>query len=220
MFNRIAKYDTLRQTLSVAEDLMRCGEFGAAEKLWSEVLDQNENCAQAYFERGRARALQATDAVGMLSDYQRATELRPNNPGYRFAFHLTLGGALQGAYLDGASLEVIEQAIDHYNVAIESAPESSEGYTYRGVAFLQLGEDVLAIQDFDEAIRLDQENALARLMRGGIYLDHEELASAKVDLEVALRFRSSLDAGYAELLDEWYASLTQTYSSGSGSAQI
>lgn len=208
MLNRIAQYDRLGQATIRADKLLQQHSFDTAVDLWNDFLESNPDCAEAYFERGRAKALQATDAKGMLSDYQKATELKPNHAGFRYAFHLTLGGALQGAFLDGAPLEVVEQAIDHFDIAVECSPKSGEAMTYRGTAFLQLGEATRALEDFDMAIALDYGNALARLMRGSIYLDHEELASAKIDFEVAMACRDKLDDGYAELLDEWYSDLS------------
>ncbi len=201
MINRIAQYDTLRIASERAIDLMMKGECTAAVQLWDDFLENDPDCAQAYFERGRARALEGRDPVGMLNDYRTASEMEPENRGFRFVYHLTLGGAIQSE-ARGADRQQITAAIHHYNIAIETAEDYADAFTYRGTAFMQIDEIDLAHQDFTKAIKLDRGNALAYLMRGTIAFDAGRLAQAKADLESAQTHRDGLSPDYFTILDE------------------
>ncbi len=66
-------------------------------------------------------------------------------------------------------------------------------YYNRGLAYIDLGEYRRAIEDYDEALRLDPGNASAYNNRGYAYRELGEYRRAIKDLDQALR----LDPGYA-----------------------
>ncbi len=75
-----------------------------------------------------------------------------------------------------------------------SGKNLSWAYNNRGYAFSDLGEHRRAIEDYDQALRLDPDNALAYNNRGYAYDDLGEYRRAILDYDKALR----LDPGYAD----------------------
>jgi tetratricopeptide (TPR) repeat protein len=67
-----------------------------------------------------------------------------------------------------------------------------EAYRGRGAAYQVLGEYKRSIQDFDEAIRLDPENAMAYYNRGISYSNLGKLEEAERD------FAKAKELGYAD----------------------
>jgi tetratricopeptide (TPR) repeat protein len=64
---------------------------------------------------------------------------------------------------------------------------SSEAYTYRGFARKRLGDKDNAIADFDEAIRLNPNEALAWRVRGATYASKAEYAKTLADYTESIR---------------------------------
>ncbi len=81
--------------------------------------------------------------------------------------------------------------------AIPLAPlRSAEDYFDRGVASFDLGQYERAIQDFDEAIRLNPEFATAYYNRGLAYADLGQYERAIQDWDEAIRFNPEYAAAY------------------------
>lgn len=74
-----------------------------------------------------------------------------------------------------------EQAIEHYNAAIELDSCCAEAYAGRGVARMRLGNHTQAIDDQTAAIQLDPELAEAFAFRGTSYAALEDYDKAFAD---------------------------------------
>ena len=70
-------------------------------------------------------------------------------------------------------------------------------YQNRGAAFSNLGEHRRAIEDYDEAIRLNPNNILAYKNRGSAYLDLSQYQRAVEEFDEAIRRDPSDYDGYA-----------------------
>ena len=97
-----------------------------------------------------------------------------------------------------------DEAIKEYTEAIELAPNFTEAYNTRGIAYVQQGELDQAIADFDKAIELDPELAKAYNNRGYAYYLKGEVAKAVSDFEKCIELSNDprLVAKAQQVLDE------------------
>ena len=65
-------------------------------------------------------------------------------------------------------------------------------FNNRGIAYDNLDQVARAVEDYDEAIRLNPQLALAYLNRASAYIDLNKPEQARADLDIACR----LDKGY------------------------
>jgi tetratricopeptide (TPR) repeat protein len=80
----------------------------------------------------------------------------------------------------------VQAALADLNDSIHLAP-SSEAYTYRGFAWKRLGDKDKAISDFDEAIRMNPNEALAWRVRGATYASKADYAHTLADYTESIR---------------------------------
>lgn len=126
------------------------GDFGEADKYWTELLEKYPTNAALWSNRGNGRASQ-NKLEEALADYKQAMELAPLAPDP----YLNRGAVLeaQGKY---------DEALADYNKVLEIDPNDAMGYNNRGNAKAgkQLWEDALA--DYQKAAELDSNFAFAR----------------------------------------------------------
>jgi tetratricopeptide (TPR) repeat protein len=115
---------------------------------------------------------------------------RPHRPGSASWW------AAGGAYLAFATIGLIQ--------ADPGTPHTSWSYTIRGNQRLDREEFDRAIADYTEAIRLDPENAHARLNRGIALVRKEQYAEAIPDLDQAICMEPGLAKDYNSLLADAY----------------
>ena len=102
-------------------------------------------------------------------------------------------------YNAGVELEgrgALQEAIEEYTLAIELT-EFAQAHNNRGAVYAKLGQPERAIQDYDEAIRLNPQYALAHFNRGAAYLDLRQFRRAIDDLDEAIRLGNPLAGVYA-----------------------
>ncbi len=81
-----------------------------------------------------------------------------------------------------------EQAIVDLGVALAASPDS-EDFAWRGLALQRVGRHREAVADFDEAIRLDSQQAAALGNRARSRLELGETQGAVADLDASLRIQ-------------------------------
>ncbi len=69
-------------------------------------------------------------------------------------------------------------------------------YSNRGSVYDDLGQHQRAIEDYDEAIRLDPQDAAAYNNRGLAYVDLGQFQKATIDLDEAIRLDPQLAMAY------------------------
>jgi len=82
-----------------------------------------------------------------------------------------------------------DQAIAHYDSAIQLKPDFASAYRNRGVTYAQKGDYDRAIQDFDQAIKLKPDMASAYNSRGLTYQAKGEFAKSVADFDQAIKLR-------------------------------
>ncbi len=78
-------------------------------------------------------------------------------------------------------------------MAISSNPGFAPAYNNRGGVYGRLGDVQLAIEDFDEAIRLDPQYALAYFNRGLAYSAIGDVARANADFARAAELGADME---------------------------
>jgi tetratricopeptide (TPR) repeat protein len=84
----------------------------------------------------------------------------------------------------------MDAAIHHYSAAIQSDPDWSDVYVFRGAAFAKKGDLDHAIADFSEAIKLDPRDAGAYQRRASTYEQKGDSVRAEADFAKSEELRS------------------------------
>jgi tetratricopeptide (TPR) repeat protein len=198
-----------------AEKLEEADDFLTAADQYTEALRVDPENGGAYYQRGRCY-LRLEDYATAISDFEEAKRRDATQYGTHPEFaeaylergtqHFE-GGEWQKAESDftqalahdprdgrlfsrrGATrfmLEDHEGALDDFDAAIAIDNDPSD-YMRRGRVLQKLGRLDDAIADFEEAGRLDPQNALAHYRRGDCYLEKDDVEQAILALSEAIR---------------------------------
>jgi tetratricopeptide (TPR) repeat protein len=88
------------------------------------------------------------------------------------------------------------KGIEYLNEAIRLKPDYAEAYNARGAAYGLLGQNQLAIQDYDTAIRLRPDYAEAYSNRGAAYVHLGQHQRAIQDYDTAIRLKPDYAEAY------------------------
>ena len=109
------------------------------------------------------------------------------------SFVLAIGGARAEGMIECYKAQGAQEggdhalAIDYYTRCITWGGQTRESlagtYNNRGVAYADKGEYDRAIQDYDEALRLDPSQAVAYNNRGNAYIDKGDFDRAIADYQ-------------------------------------
>jgi tetratricopeptide (TPR) repeat protein len=122
-------------------------------------------------------ALSADAAMGPKQYWQKATEYAGNR-----------------LYVD---------AVEYYTRAIRTnkgeipIEDVARIFNSRGMAYLGLNEQDRAIDDFSNALELDENNQEAALNRGGVFLNRKQYGRARDDFNMVLKLNPRSVAAYA-----------------------
>jgi tetratricopeptide (TPR) repeat protein len=94
-------------------------------------------------------------------------------------------------YIKRSEVVRLEDAVAYFTDYIQRYPRSTWGYHTRGAAWHEKGEHDIAIQDYNEAIRLDPKYAPAYNNRGNAWYDKKEYDKAIADYKEAIRLDPS-----------------------------
>ncbi len=180
--------DYYNQTLSLEPDcvyalvqrglaLQEEGQLEAAVKDYEKAIQLDPDYGPAYYGRGWAKDWMK-DFAGELEDAQKGLGLDSQNPGM---YLRRIGAAFSG-------LKRYEESVGAYSQAISLNP-NDEGTIYnRGICYLLMGRNQLAVEDFDRALVLDPDWAWAFYHRG---IAHEQLGNldqAMSDVNSCLKY--------------------------------
>lgn len=145
-----------------------------------------------YISRGDARFLlhQFDQAV---DDYSRAIALDDHADRAYLGRGLALGRS-----------GFIEDGIRDLSVFLERHPDSSLGYTKRGVRYLWLGDRVHAQQDLSKAVELDPNNAEAHDDLGVALAQSKSYTDAIKHFQAAIRIDASYQKAHHNLAMVYY----------------
>jgi tetratricopeptide (TPR) repeat protein len=160
------------------------GNYADAIEQIDAALKINAGIADAHFNRGNVlKRLKRLDEA--LASYDRAAELRPDDP-------LILNS--RGAVL--RELNRFADAIADFDAAIQLKPDFTEAFNNRGNTLKDLERYTEALADYDHAIALKPDNADAYNNRGNLHKEIEGFEQALADYDKAV----ALKPDYAEAL--------------------
>lgn len=170
------------QTLNLAVDFHKSGNFIEAENLYSLIIKETPNHFDALHLLGLVfyNTFRFKEAVEFIS---KAISINSNS---RTA-HSNLGNAL-------LSLNRIDDAIASYNAALLLDPTYSDGYYNRGNAYQKSKRFVEALADYDKAILLNPDDAAYHGNRGAVLheLKNNEEAISSYDKAISLNLADAM----------------------------
>lgn len=133
-------------------------------------------------------------AIEVIANIETAE--RKYNRAQKYEIHIQMpeGNMLSGINMQAAA-DYFEKAyeteendlkIDFYTKSIEANPEFSSAYYNRGIAYYEEKKYHEAIQDFDQALKLEAKSAMAYYYRGVCYQEMNELEKAIVSYSCAI----------------------------------
>jgi tetratricopeptide (TPR) repeat protein len=172
--------------------------------LWDNAIQNYNNVALAYYNRGDEYFLKKNNYEKALYDFRQAIMADPDdvdayiNMGlisyfkhdYRNAIFMydksiEISNKVPEAYLNrGNAFNALgkhDNALSDYNQALKMRPAYLEGWLNRGNLYMKTGNPDRAISDFDRAIELKPDYTDAYNNRGNAYFKKGDLTSAYLD---------------------------------------
>lgn len=156
------------------------GDFDQAIAAYDKALELNPNAAAiVYLARGVARQMDG-NCKEALKDFATALRAAPRAPQILKARGRCWRGINEPAF-----------AVDELTQAILLYPRDPEAYYERGMALLQQAEYGKAGADFDEAIKLKKDYAVAYIGRAIVKRNRKELKEAIADINKSIEVEPS-----------------------------
>ncbi|MBW2146263.1 MAG: tetratricopeptide repeat protein [Deltaproteobacteria bacterium] len=92
-----------------------------------------------------------------------------------------------------------EEALKHFDIALEMDPENARIYYYRGVFFASIGEVALAKRDMRLALLHDPNYPLPHLNLGEMYVNEEKMDEAAREFQDVLRLEPRIPQAHVNL---------------------
>jgi tetratricopeptide (TPR) repeat protein len=175
-------------------------QYERAIQDYDEAILLDSQNVNTYIDRGNAKRILAKFDEA-IEDYTKAFELNPEDD-YVLRHYPFIDLALAGDFRNEGDSE---QALSHYDLAIETAPRFVEAYLDRGTLYQDLRKHNRAIQDYAEGIRVCEEAnealhggskfkadyAQAYALRGFAYREIGKSKEASQDLEKSAELGNS-----------------------------
>lgn len=165
---------------------------------FSYAKKSSDNNTKYYLERAR-EAYGEGDLESALGWLARGEDEDPENP----LIHIFKTSIYQTAEMYGPMLASANDVIKY--TPKKEKEGRAIGYGSRGFAYVNLGDTVKALQDFDECLRLMPDSHDVLLKRAYIYSDLERWDDAVKDCEAAIKYRPGDIEGYQTLAGVEYA---------------
>ena len=176
-------------------------QYGKAVQDYEEAISLNPN-ANLYLDKGRAY-LELGDHDRALNDFSIALKLdpmQPNNHIETAAAHFSKGDFKRAISELDTGISMIPDFMAMHETLLEELKKEEQMeiydevvrdlaglYAARGVCHLNIREYRKAIENFDDAIKMDAENGSYFRSRGGTYSQLTEHSLAIEDLDFAVR---------------------------------
>ncbi len=160
------------------------GDFGEANRAFTEAIELDPEFEAAYFFRAQLRA-QSGAENGAMGDYTQVIRLNPANA---------------DAYYERSELyagrEQLDRAIDDLTQAISARPDMAIAYKLRGRIYAAQNAYDEALADYDQALKLNHSDGETYCWRGNVLRERGELEYALSDYDQALQLDDALVEAY------------------------
>ena len=160
--------DYLPARLKLAETLFNAGELDASHGVYSEIVQQSPDAAEAYFGLGRIAVVRG-DPTAARKSFHRACELFPAYGAAHYALAQVdrkLGNseeAQQELALHAQNKTVVPPVDDSLRDEMRKLDKGAAAHLERGVQLEQVGRLEDAIAETEEALRLNPELVKAHI---------------------------------------------------------
>ena len=180
---RVQQYNQQWEKLNEKPEIQEAlQEMNRAEQQEEEQREKEQTLTSWDYIRRGNRARNEGRQQDAMGEYQRATEVDPENAAAYAALGLIHSD--QGHF---------EEALKNYSKAIELDPNYALAYYNRGVVYKELGQLEKALKNYNKAIELDPDYALVYNNRGIVYKELGYPEKALRDYNTAIK----LDPTYA-----------------------
>ena len=159
-------------------------DFKGAEEDCSLCLERNPYFFGAYQLRGAARQ-NREDYQGAAIDYKRSLEYLPEDK----ITLLNMG-------IVNIELEMFDEAEKTFQDLLRLYPDYTPTYLMRAAMFLEKGDTISAIENYDTSIEKDPYTSHSFAARGIVYLQQEKYNKALADLDEAIRLDPYFEGNY------------------------
>lgn len=167
-----------------ANALLQSAEYDELIRSCNAVLDQSATCVWARFYRGCAYFHQ-DDLRSAVRDFKQTAD----DEFFGRTSHIWLGSAYE-------RLKKYQTSLVHYNEALKGGARDASLLVSRGCIMNLLGRWHDAIDDFDQAIELQPDNAWTLNHRGYAYAKLSNFEEALTDFSAALSIDPGLSLAY------------------------
>ncbi len=168
-----SSYGRERDLLAAGLTKYQKGDYQGAISDYSKAIDLNRNYAEAYNNRGNARAA-INQRSAAINDFTQAVRINSNDE-YAYSNRGTV-------YLEDGKKE---QALTDFNKAIKINPSYAKAYYHRGLANSDLGNWREAVSDFTNAISRSSQYAKAYYQRADVKERDGDRSGARTDFQKA-----------------------------------
>ena len=204
----VGKSDGTENWMNRGFHLLKARQFAAAIEAFTRAIEADPGNAEAYNQRGVARA-NSGDFQLAIADYTKAADIKPkqasifNNRGSAY-YHT-------GAY---------ERAIADYTRAIEINPYLAALYSNRGTAWVGKGDYFHAITDYTQSVELNPYFDVAYFNRGKTLFAIGDYNKAIGDFTKAIDINPTFDDAYNQLATIWAHCPDQKYRDGARAVKM
>ncbi|HUA66786.1 MAG TPA: tetratricopeptide repeat protein [Alphaproteobacteria bacterium] len=176
---------------------------------WEEFvhIECQPQSANDYNKRGEAR-LAKKDLDGALADFNKALGLDPNFAAAqencrrvesaRNDRKINIGEMYNRVGLQHRKMGELDEALIHFNKALEINPDNAAAYNNRGLTKKEKGNRDGALADLNKAIELEPDLGSAYLNRAGVKRDHGNFDEALADYDRAIELEPKSAKAYSK----------------------
>lgn len=159
------------------------GDFARATEDCSWTLNVDKDNLEALEERADCK-MRANNLDGAIADYKALFKKNKSRVAH---LNYELGKALMAKGNKAEAREYFDEAIDFHSKNLRNSKKNEADYLKRGLTYLELGQRDKAITDFENAIAIEPDDAVAHYQLGHLRLAMGENKKAVEQLTSCLK---------------------------------